>query len=1325
MMNESKSAKTKKQNLVFLFTTYLLTNSKFNWRSLFGVFLLLSGAIFCSTTAAQILPDNTLGAETSTVRQDNIQGLPSDVIEGGATRGANLFHSFSEFNIEEGRGAYFANPEGIANILSRVTGSNASNILGTLGVLGNANLFFINPNGIIFGSNASLDLKGSFVGSTADSLVFENGFEFSASNPQVPPLLTVNIPIGLGFRDNQTGILVNTGNLEVGQQHNLTLLGGTVISTGQLYAPGGNVSLAAIPEANLVQLGAKGQLQSWEKSLTSDASDTKTSNLSLLELLSPVGDDLGLEAISEEQVKLGESGINFTVTPGTTVVSGTLDASNIEQGQTGGQIVVLGERVGLLDGAQIDVSGHSGGGTVLIGGDFQGNGEVPNASYTFVSNGSIITADAFDSGNGGRVIVWGDKGSRFYGNINARGGVNSGNGGFVEVSSPQVLDFKGKVDTSASHGETGTLILDPTNIEVVESLDAETSDLSEVDEFSNPDLGDDENTKIDAFALAFASSNVILQATNDITFDASVFMFTPGLGITAEAGNNIIVNNSLNTSGGEVQLIAENNISFTNSFASISTSGGNVALNAEGNVSLEGADIFTGLDSSVGGSGDIQVKSRALSMKNGASLATTNFFSAEKAGDLTIETGQLILQEESQMRTGPISMNSLGAAGDLTILASDSVEVRQKSGIAANTFGTGEGGNLTIETGRLIIQDSNVSVSSSGAGNSGNIVIDASESVELLNVMAAIQAQANDTGDGGAITIKTPRLTLQNGGAISVATQGNAKAGEVIVNASESVELIGGNSIIPSGIISITSGSKPAGDIKINTEQLIVRDDAFMTTLTAGDGAAGDLTINTGQLIVQEGIISTETFGGAGAAGDLTIQASDSVVVNGTGESLITTVVNEDTTGNGGNLAITTRQLTVQNGAQIQAGTFGEGSSGKLTVTASDFVELTGNGSGLFTQTDGNGNSNDLTIKTRELIIKDRARISASTTGEGNAGQISLTADTVELTENGAIQSKTDSIGQAGNITLNIRDSLNLTDSSIEASTTSNSSGNGGSIIIDPVSVNLNDNAAIAVNSEGKGNGGSIKISADNLSLNDNSEISAATASGEGGNIDLAISKDIIFKNNSLISARAFSKANGGNVTINADNGSIVAFPNQNNDIIANAQQGNGGNIDITTQAIFGLEERPSTPPNQTNDIDASSEFGLQGSFSLNTPENEPSRGLVELPENVVNPEDLISQNACKQGGQSKFTLTGRGGLPATPDRVHSSDEVEVDLVKPARGVAAISNEIPVAEDSTKLVPAKGWIRNERGEIFLVGYDPTQSNIPSSQPGNLSLCQPQ
>src|SRR4028119_1023725 len=172
--------------------------------------LLLSGylCLFPLGAIAQIIPDSSLGSESSRTVPNTINNLPSDRITGGAIRGVNLFHSLREFNISEGRGAYFENPSGIANIFTRVTGGNPSNILGTLGVLGNGNLFLINPKGIIFWPNARLDWRGSFIGSTADSIVFNNGVEFSSTNLQTSPLLTVNIPAGLRFRENP-GAIVN------------------------------------------------------------------------------------------------------------------------------------------------------------------------------------------------------------------------------------------------------------------------------------------------------------------------------------------------------------------------------------------------------------------------------------------------------------------------------------------------------------------------------------------------------------------------------------------------------------------------------------------------------------------------------------------------------------------------------------------------------------------------------------------------------------------------------------------------------------------------------------------------------------------------------------------------------------------------------------------------------------------------------------------------------------------------------------------------------------------------------------------------------------
>ena len=170
---------------------------------IFGLLLL-----FPFPASAQIVPDNSLGAESSRTVPATINNLPSDRIEGGATRGVNLFHSFQEFNVGEGRGAYFANPNGIANIFTRVTGGNPSNILGILGVQGNANLFLLNPKGIVFGPNARLDLRGSFIGTTGSSILFDNGFEFSAANSNGVPLLAINIPVGLRFRENP-GTIIN------------------------------------------------------------------------------------------------------------------------------------------------------------------------------------------------------------------------------------------------------------------------------------------------------------------------------------------------------------------------------------------------------------------------------------------------------------------------------------------------------------------------------------------------------------------------------------------------------------------------------------------------------------------------------------------------------------------------------------------------------------------------------------------------------------------------------------------------------------------------------------------------------------------------------------------------------------------------------------------------------------------------------------------------------------------------------------------------------------------------------------------------------------
>ncbi|WP_323808822.1 filamentous hemagglutinin N-terminal domain-containing protein [Nostoc sphaeroides] len=211
---------------------------------------------------AQIIPDNTLGAEASRLNQNQlINGALGDKIDGGAARGSNLFHSFSEFNIQNGQRVHFINPTGIENIFTRVTGGNSSKIEGTLGVDGAANLFLINPNGIVFGKNAVLNVKGSFVGTTANGVQFDNQGIFSATNPQAPPLLTVNSS-ALWFNQlNQNAGIQNNSvaPLKVPDGKSLLLVGGDVrMDGGQLIAYGGRVELGGLAEPGNVNLFLNG-----------------------------------------------------------------------------------------------------------------------------------------------------------------------------------------------------------------------------------------------------------------------------------------------------------------------------------------------------------------------------------------------------------------------------------------------------------------------------------------------------------------------------------------------------------------------------------------------------------------------------------------------------------------------------------------------------------------------------------------------------------------------------------------------------------------------------------------------------------------------------------------------------------------------------------------------------------------------------------------------------------------------------------------------------------------------------------------------------------
>jgi large exoprotein involved in heme utilization and adhesion len=310
--------------------------------------------------------------------------------------------------------------------------------------------------------------------------------------------------------------------------------------------------------------------------------------------------------------------------------------------------------------------------------------------------------------------------------------------------------------------------------------------------------------------------------------------------------------------------------------------------------------------------------------------------------------------------------------------------------------------------------------------------------------------------------------------------------------------------------------------------------------------------------------------------------------------------------------------------------------------------------------------------------------------------------------------------------------------------------GFGGNINIRTRSVTVRNGGQIAASSQtlqplqtpenSRNNAGSIDIKSDNIRL-ETGNIQADTQAGKRAEIKLDTS-GLQLRRNSTITTNA-DNTNGGNITVNA--GSIAGLGNS--DITANARNGGGGVISISSRAIFGLRSQTRQQVESgltgeqildpdfsqrylpTSDILAISQTDptLSGTVTVITPDVDPTSGLVELPQNIVDPAALIAQNPCARGRESEFTITGRGGLPANPGEALNNDRVRVNLVEPANSENTVQNLPPspqnIGETNSSIVPANGWIRNEKGEVILVGYNSAvagtirQRQIPSS-------CQP-
>jgi len=717
----------------------------------FSLYQLLPAAVVClafSSASAQIVPDISLGKESSVIEPTQLNtGI--QVISGGAVRGSTLFQSFEQFNISPGQKVYFSNPTEISNILTRVTGNSASIISGTLGILGNANLFFLNPRGILFAGDARLDLSGSFLATTADSFTFSGSSTFSATNPQPAPLLTVNLPVGLNFSDPSGAIqvvdtpqvqtrmpLVGTfptsvvvdgkpTGLRVSPGKTFGLVGGSVsFNSGIAAAPAGRIEMGAVKQGT-VEIISDPRGFTLSYSNMAAYNDIQLTRFSLLDASGYSGNQIRLQ------------GRQITLSNGSFLAVGNTGSS------TDSSITVNATEALNVTGFKPDP---------LF--SLRYPDQAPNAviwSYALAGKGAdiSISAPSLDLQSAGIVLSTATApGIAGTISINAANSVKAA--GFIpEVLRPGELPSKFSGIASIAYGSgsrTGDVAIQTKRLLL--------QDLGAVGTFSfeSATAG---NIGVNASEL------VELKGADPASgFATRLQSSTSGKG---NAGNLQIDTKQLQVlDGGTVGSATISN-----------GDAGDVFINASDLIRVAGKVPGTINRSRIVSAAQLQdPKLRKL-------LGLPSILGAGNAKNLIIDTGQLLINDGGEVS---VQNDGFGKAGFLDIKA-NFVNLANQSTISGSV-GADEGGNITMSVKDLLLlrDRSEISASATGNANGGSVGIDAS----LLVLDHSKISGSAEQGKGGEVNIDVQGLFRSPDSAITATSARGAQFnGTVQINSPE------------------------------------------------------------------------------------------------------------------------------------------------------------------------------------------------------------------------------------------------------------------------------------------------------------------------------------------------------------------------------------------------------------------------------------------------------------------------------------------------------------------------------------------------------------
>ena len=772
---------------------------------------------------AQIVPDSTLPMPSTVRIEDNVS-----IIEGGSSAGANLFHSFTDFSVLTGREAFFNNATSVQNIIGRVTGNSISNIDGLLRANGAANLFFINPNGIAFGPEARLDIGGSFLASSAESLIFADGATFSTSHGgNSTPLLTIATPVGLQLGNKPGAIRVTgTGNniyagsggltentnpgLEVDPNQTLALVGGDVtLEGGILTAESGRIELGGAAKTTVSLVPAPtGFSLSYE-----EGAKFRPVRFSQAALADASG-DAGEIRVRGESLHLIENSLLFAENQGTQTgnsievgVTGPIEVTGIDMTSGAFQLSgIIVEVVGEGDGGAIDLSA----GSVLVAdGAFVlntsygtgGSGDIHIAAADFVRISSspipnvqpLIETNTFGPGRSGDITITTRRAILENGGALASDTLGSGPGGKIIVNASQSLEVMGFLPNSSlrstlttstfSSGDAGSIEINTQRVRVRDggvisssTLAAGSAGSVSIDASKLVEIADSPAASISSIN----SSGVLLDEAIREAFGLPDYPSGSAGSVTIRTANLRIDDGARLTSfhqgmgdAGAIEVVAEG-IRLNNGGLILAGAdagrGGSISLDVSDRLRLQNLSQISATAASIGNGGSISIAAEEVSVRQGSTIA---------ADSIDGNGGSIAIAAENFLASpGQITATGLGNGGIITIGAEE-VSIRQGSTIAADSM-DGNGGSIAIAAENFLISPGQITANASGLGNGGTITIGAEEA--SIRKDSHITADAID-GNGGIITIGAEEVSIRkdssitantiygNGGSIAIAAE--------------------------------------------------------------------------------------------------------------------------------------------------------------------------------------------------------------------------------------------------------------------------------------------------------------------------------------------------------------------------------------------------------------------------------------------------------------------------------------------------------------------------------------------------------------------------